>query len=117
MVPHEQLVVVATTREQSELRVPLQPANFLLVYRVLLVRTLLRRTRIAVLNAAIARTRGDGALVPRKRANSPTVRVWVVTQAFARSGVPDLDVTLERADGEIISFLYPVERGDVVMLA
>ncbi len=45
------------------------------------------------------------------------MRVWVVAQAFASGGVPDLDVTLERADGEIVSFVYPAERGDLVMLA
>ncbi len=54
MIPHEQLVVVAATRKLPELRVPLQSADLLLVHRVLLVRTLLWRTRITMLNAAIA---------------------------------------------------------------
>lgn len=113
-VPNKELVVVAARCKLRLFRVPLEPANFLLVTGKLADKVA-GDTDVAVVDRAIAGARRQNVV---QRGHGPDTSVVVVELAnlFLAHNVPDLNGSFGSSDGNVVALKRGVTDVSVVTL-
>jgi len=114
-IPDVEDVVVATRSELHPVGAPLEAANLLRVGTLEARGDVLRDAHVVVDDGGVTRTGRQSVRVPRQSPDPGAVALHRADLAHA-ADVPDLNLGVVGADGNVVAVLHPRDRSDVVRL-